>query len=79
MTLPECFDLVGVDVIEHIAACDEAVGDAVHAPVIESEKVIDDDGRAGEGVSSEQVQDGGHLQPRLMRAMGWMFISGLSS
>jgi hypothetical protein len=25
------------------------------------------------------VQDGGHLQPRLMRAMGWMFISGLSS
>jgi hypothetical protein len=25
------------------------------------------------------VQDGGHVQPRLMRAMGWMFISGLSS
>ncbi len=78
-TLPERFDLVGIDVVEHVAACDEAVGDAVNAAVIEGENVIDDDVRAGDGVDSEQVQDGGHVQPRLMRAMGWMFISGLSS
>jgi hypothetical protein len=36
---------------------------------------------ANDRVGADNMDDDGHNipQPRLMRAMGWMFISGLSS
>ncbi len=45
----------------------------------EGQHIIDDDVDADAGVCSDEVNDRGHRQPRLMRAMGWMFISGLNS
>ena len=52
------------------------VGDVVDT--VEGADVVGDDGAVG-GPAVDDVEDDGHRQPKLIRAMGWMFISGLSS
>lgn len=77
-----------------VAAAEDSIDDAVVAlqgarpgddelgrftRVVEGQHIIDDDVDAHASVCSDEVNDRGHRQPRLMRAMGWMFISGLNS
>lgn len=70
-------------VVENAFAGDDDV-DAVGA--IDGDDVVDDDIGTDDAVGAQEMQDRGHsvdvimqTYPRLMRAMGWMFISGLSS
>lgn len=54
------------------------VGDGAIVGPVKGEDVVDP-GVSDDAACGHQVDDRWHGQPRLMRAMGWMFISGLSS
>ena len=66
-----------VVVVEGARADDDHVG---AGGGVEGEDIVDH-GVANDRVGADNMDDDGHNipQPRLMRAMGWMFISGLSS